>query len=495
MASIQGWGRETWGSGAWGQYAPVEATGVGLTSSTTTPTITGSCSVTLTSAGDTTSFTGTAVATGGQILTAPTLPVLQSNTNDVTSVVGSANVTPSGRSATSSLGSESVFTGFQSGWGRAFAGSSNVEIGWGDNLWGITAASYALTGVSATSTPGTMVFRGDVAPTITAAGMSSAVGTLGTSTFATGVEATSSIGTFSISGDGVITVVASSEPELDADTGSVSINIGKTAFPTGNAITSSLGTEIATGGAIVSPTGIGLTTSLGSEAIRTDVNVIGVGGVVTKEVTVVNTASGNKYFIDGVQQETLELAEGNTYKFDQSDSSNNGHPLRFSETSDGSHGGGSEYTTGVTTNGVPGNAGAFTRIKVADSAPTLYYYCTQHSGMGGQANTPVSDANEYSANDLTSYVGSAVAAGGVVITPTGQAATSAIGQATQISSYALTGVSLTASRGNPSIEASSTLTLTGVQGTVVTGDIDITGWNVVDDSNSSISWTEVTKAA
>jgi hypothetical protein len=39
------------------------------------------------------------------------------------------------------------------------------------------------------------------------------------------------------------------------------------------------------------------------------------------------------------------------------------------------------------------------------------------------------------------------------------------------------------------------LTLTGVGGTVSTGDLDITGWNVVDDSNSSISWVEVTKAA
>ena len=493
MASIQGWGRETWGSGAWGQQAPVEATGVGLTSATATPTITGACNITLTGLGTTLAL-GTAVGTGGQNLTAPGQQ-LQSNTNTPTSVVGSANVTPTGLGTTSSLGSESVFTGFQSGWGRAFAGSSNVEIGWGDNLWGITTASYALTGVSATSTPGTMIFQGDVAPTITSAGMSIATGTLGTSAFATGVGATSSIGTFSISGDGVITVVASSEPELDIDTGSVIINIGKTAFPTGNAITASLGTEIATGGAIVSPTGIGLTTSLGSEAIRTDVNVIGVGGLVTKEVTVVATSEGNKYFVDGVQQETLELAEGNTYKFDQADSSNDNHPLRFSITSDGTHGGGSEYTTGVTTNGVPGNAGAYTQITVASGAPTLYYYCSNHSGMGGQANTPVSDANEYSANGLETYIGSAVATGGVIVTPTGQAATSAVGQATTTSSYALTGVSATTSSGNPTISGSSVFTITGVSATSSLGSLDITAWNVVDDSNSSISWTEVTKAA
>jgi hypothetical protein len=111
----------------------------------------------------------------------------------------------------------------------------------------------------------------------------------------------------------------------------------------------------------------------------------------TFTVTVVSTGSGNKYFIDGVQQATLELVEGATFRFDQSDSSNSGHPLRFSTTSGGSHSGGSEYTTGVTTNGTPGSSGAYTQIQVASSAPTLYYYCTVHSGMGGQANTPTTD--------------------------------------------------------------------------------------------------------
>ncbi len=92
--------------------------------------------------------------------------------------------------------------------------------------------------------------------------------------------------------------------------------------------------------------------------------------------------------IDGTAQETQTLTEGYTYKFDQSDSTNSSHPLKFSTTSDGTHNSGTEYTTGVTTNGTPGNAGAYTQIVVAASAPTLYYYCGNHSGMGGTANTP-----------------------------------------------------------------------------------------------------------
>ena len=111
--------------------------------------------------------------------------------------------------------------------------------------------------------------------------------------------------------------------------------------------------------------------------------------VTTFYVTVANPGSGNVYYVNGTAQATMNLLEGNIYHFDQSDSSNSGHPLRFSTTSDGTHGaGGVAYTTGVVTVGTPGSLGSYTEITVASGAPTLYYYCTNHSGMGGQANTP-----------------------------------------------------------------------------------------------------------
>ena len=109
--------------------------------------------------------------------------------------------------------------------------------------------------------------------------------------------------------------------------------------------------------------------------------------VTTYTVTVASYSGANYFYIDGSRAATLSLTEGQTYKFDQANSSNSSHPLRFSTTSDGTHGGGSQYTTGVTTNGTPGSSSAYTQIEVASGAPTRYYYCTNHSGMGGQINT------------------------------------------------------------------------------------------------------------
>ena len=95
-------------------------------------------------------------------------------------------------------------------------------------------------------------------------------------------------------------------------------------------------------------------------------------------VSVIN----GKYVLNGEVAPILQLEKGETYIFDQSDVSNGSHPLRFSSTSDGTHEGGSEFTTGVTTNGTIGSAGAYTQIVVGADSPTLHYFCKAHSEMG-----------------------------------------------------------------------------------------------------------------
>ena len=110
----------------------------------------------------------------------------------------------------------------------------------------------------------------------------------------------------------------------------------------------------------------------------------------TYKVVVVSD-SGNKYrFRNSADNATfaqsavvLNLEEGGTYVFDWSDSTAQSHPIRFSTTADGTHGGGTEYTTGV----VKDDSNYKTTITIGASAPTLYYYCQYHSGMGGQLNT------------------------------------------------------------------------------------------------------------
>lgn len=96
---------------------------------------------------------------------------------------------------------------------------------------------------------------------------------------------------------------------------------------------------------------------------------------------------GNKYYFNGGVSPEIDLELGGTYRFDQSHSSNGGHPLRFSTTANGTHGGGSEYTTGVTIVGVAGQAGAYVEIDFNTFVNSLHYYCSVHSGMGNKIVT------------------------------------------------------------------------------------------------------------
>jgi len=101
-------------------------------------------------------------------------------------------------------------------------------------------------------------------------------------------------------------------------------------------------------------------------------------------VTVAQVSGSNKFHIDGSAQTALILIPGQKYIIDQSDSSNAGHPLKFSTTEDGTHGSGTEYTTGITVTGTAGSTGAKIEVTLEQDSPVLYYYCANHSEMGGK---------------------------------------------------------------------------------------------------------------
>jgi hypothetical protein len=102
-------------------------------------------------------------------------------------------------------------------------------------------------------------------------------------------------------------------------------------------------------------------------------------------VTVANYAGeGNRIKIDGVKHPNLFFARGNTYVFDVSNASVSGHPIKFSETLNGTHASGSEFTTGVTVSGTAGTSSATITIVVDATTPDLLHiYCGSHSGMMG----------------------------------------------------------------------------------------------------------------
>ena len=110
------------------------------------------------------------------------------------------------------------------------------------------------------------------------------------------------------------------------------------------------------------------------------------------------TGSANGYKIDDTFSPTLRLVPGNTYRFDQADATNSGHPLLFYYEADKT----TAYTSGVTTAGTPGSTGAYTEIVVDDATPSvLHYQCSAHSYMGNQAFTFARNLTGFDTDDIS----------------------------------------------------------------------------------------------
>lgn len=133
----------------------------------------------------------------------------------------------------------------------------------------------------------------------------------------------------------------------------------------------------------------------------------------TLAVTVgVDTTDGKiqgNYYIDGTEAKSITLVRGQTYTFDQSDTTNAGYggynsPLVLSNTADGAISGaisGQEYTTGVTylIDDVAVTKADYkldfttttnrkVRVELDDSAPTTFYYGSHDTtGQGGTITT------------------------------------------------------------------------------------------------------------
>jgi len=114
-------------------------------------------------------------------------------------------------------------------------------------------------------------------------------------------------------------------------------------------------------------------------------------------VKVQNIGGANFYVYSQTQGGTynrfanqLGFLQGGTYTFDQSDSSNATHGLRFSETPDGiwTTGGTGTFSTGVTVTGTAGTDGQ-TTIQVTSATPSILYpYCINHPGMNRYSVSP-----------------------------------------------------------------------------------------------------------
>jgi len=186
------------------------------------------------------------------------------------------------------------------------------------------------------------------------------------------IERLLGVNPFLHSGSGVITVTEKNHGRSSSDTVRFRDAVG-----VGSQITKAL---------LESSSGYSITATTTDQYTFTIPGISGSGESLTINHPYHGQGSSNKYAINGSTASSnviLTLIEGRTYRFDQANSSNSGHPIRIYEDANKS----TQYNTGVTVNGTAGQAGAYTEITVPHGAPTLFYQCTNHALMGAQLNT------------------------------------------------------------------------------------------------------------
>ena len=124
----------------------------------------------------------------------------------------------------------------------------------------------------------------------------------------------------------------------------------------------------------------------------------------TLTITVAAKASDHYYFgdgaasgfsIDGKPSPALSLSPGK-YKFDQAESSNTGHTLKFYRDAAKTV----PYTIGITHTGTPGSAGAFSEIELNSDTPERLYYQSQGGAYMGHVIDVVGGRSEVSTSKL-----------------------------------------------------------------------------------------------
>ena len=225
--------------------------------------------------------------------------------------------------------------------------------------------------------------------------------------------------------------------------------------------------------------------------------------VVTKTTAHPEYGNGSTsgYTIDGVEGAYLEFTPGNTYKFDQADSSNATHPLRFYEDAAKT----TAYTTGVTTNGTPGSSGAYTQIiPTTATPPILFYQCSAHSLMGSYVKFGTGTVGDTYSIDVTQdgnnvdlKLDAASGTDSTVQLTAGTNVTLTRNDAQQVTIAASGGGITVQEEGSSLSTAATTLNFTGAavtaSGSGATKTIDVTGGAItVQEEGSSLSTAATT---